>query len=284
MRERIVIEQALSALQAKGLDRLEAQLLTLHVLGLNVEQRSWLLTHNADQLDAQQWERLQSLAQRRLNQEPMAYLTGSQAFYGLTLQVSPQVLVPRPDTETLVDWALERIPKQGARVLDLGTGSGAIALAIKSQRPGAEVFAVDCSATALAVARNNAQGLGLAVTFYAGDWYKALPSGTDLFDCVVANPPYIAQNDRHLRGLWAEPQGALISGADGLDDLRQIITGARRHLRPGAWLLLEHGHEQASAVRNILLEAGLTDAQSRHDIQHIERCSGARAPLEDIPT
>lgn len=278
------LAQALADLQAHGLDRLDAQLLLLHALDLPVTQRGWLLAHDTDVLPATNAERLRALAQRRLAGEPLAYLTGCKAFYGLDLRVTPDVLVPRPDTETLVDWALELLTATAAmaqpagRVLDLGTGSGAIALALKASLPALDVWATDMSPAALAVAQANAQRLLLEVRFSQGSWLAALPADAPLFDCIVSNPPYIADHDPHLPALAFEPPQALSSGADGLDDLRQIITAAPAHLQPGGWLLLEHGYDQAEAVRDLLTQSGFTQVQSRRDLAGIERCSGGRKP------
>jgi len=271
------LAQALAELQQRGLDRLDAQLLLLHVLGQSPTQRGWLLAHDTDPLSPNCATTLNTLAQRRLAGEPLAYITGSKAFYGLELQVSPDVLVPRPDTETLVDWALEVLPgttKPAPRVLDLGTGSGAIALALKATRPALAVWATDMSAAALTVAQANAQRLQLAVTFNQGPWLAALPAGTPRFDAIVSNPPYIAEHDPHLTALGFEPIQALTSGASGLDDLLQIISAAPAHLQPGGWLLLEHGYDQAAAVRQLLTQCGFGQVQSRCDLAGIERCSG----------
>jgi release factor glutamine methyltransferase len=185
------------------------------------------------------------------------------------------VLVPRPDTETLVEWALE-LPPTGLphpAVLDLGTGSGAIALALKAARPAWQVTALDYSADALAVARTNAKRLGLAVHFLQGSWLQGV---AEKFDTIVSNPPYIAADDSHLAALTHEPLQALASGPDGLDDLRAIITQAAAHLHPGGWLLLEHGYDQALAVRGLLTQAGFAEVQSRQDLAGIERCSGGQ--------
>ena len=271
------LAQALAELQQRGLDRLDAQLLLLHVLGQSPTQRGWLLAHDTDPLSPNCATTLNTLAQRRLAGEPLAYITGSKAFYGLELQVSPDVLVPRPDTETLVDWALEVLPAPSSptpRMLDLGTGSGAIALALKATRPALAVWATDMSAAALTVAQANAQRLQLAVTFNQGPWLAALPAGTPRFDAIVSNPPYIAEHDPHLTALGFEPIQALTSGASGLDDLLQIISAAPAHLQPGGWLLLEHGYDQAAAVRQLLTQCGFGQVQSRCDLAGIERCSG----------
>lgn len=277
----LTLSQALHAMQQQGLDRLDAQLLLLHVLGLPDTQRGWLLAHDTDALPAAHAAALQTLAQRRLAGEPLAYLTGRKAFYSLTLHVTPDVLVPRPDTETLVDWALEVLDPAPAsdhapRVVDLGTGSGAIALALKSTQPVLQVWATEASQAALAVAQANARRLQLDVSFHQGNWLAALPATTPCFDCIVSNPPYIAEADAHLSALRFEPTQALTSGSDGLDDLRHIIAQAPAHLQPGGWLLLEHGYDQAPNVRTLLADAGFAQVRSRRDLAGIERCSGGR--------
>ena len=264
---------ALRQLQTGGLPRLEAQMLLLHALGQPPQARAWLLAHDDDALPADAATRLHALATRRLAGEPMAYLTGEKHFHGLRLRVDARVLDPRDDTETLIDWALALLPPDAPRrVLDLGTGSGAIALAIAHARPRARVTATDASADALAVARANAGRLGLALELRHGDWLA--PVAGEVFDLIVSNPPYIAEGDAHLPALAHEPRGALVSGADGLDDLRRIVATAPAHLAPGGWLLLEHGWDQAAAVRALLTDAGFTQVQSRRDLAGIERCSG----------
>jgi release factor glutamine methyltransferase len=270
--------------QSRGLPRLEAQMLLLHALGQPTHARAWLLAHDAGALAPAAAARLQTLAERRLAGEPIAYLTGVKAFYGLELHVDARVLDPRADTETLVDWALELLPPGAARgiaesgatrrVLDLGTGSGAIALAIARHRPEAQVTAVDASADALAVAASNARRLGLAIDWRCGDWLA--PLAGERFDLIVGNPPYIAASDPHLPALMHEPRQALVSGADGLHDIRRIAAGASAHLAPGGWLLLEHGHNQAAAVRGLLAQAGFDCTSTRRDLADIERCSGGR--------
>lgn len=270
------IAQALAWTRAQGLDRLDAQMLVLHALGRAEHERAWLLAHDTDALPDSAYAALQTSVRRRATGEPLAYITGHQAFYSLDLAVDSRVLVPRPDTETLVDWALEVLaPAPGGQVVDLGTGSGAIALALKHSRPSLQVSAVDFSADALTVARANAGRLKLDVTFSQGSW---LDSVQGVFDAIVSNPPYIRSDDRHLAALTHEPLSALASGADGLDDIRTIIQQAPPHLRSGGWLLLEHGYDQALAVRTLLTQAGFDDAQSRRDLAGIERCSGARWP------
>ncbi|WP_279338522.1 peptide chain release factor N(5)-glutamine methyltransferase [Hydrogenophaga taeniospiralis] len=271
---------ALTQAQQRGLDRLDTQMLLLLALGRDMNDRAWLLAHDTDPLPADAADRCADLVRRRLAGEPVAYLAGTKAFFGLDLQVDPRVLVPRPDTETLVQWALDVLapPPAQARFLDLGTGSGAIALAVKAQRPDVAVTATDASADALSVAQANAERLELAVDFHLGSWLDAVPG--QRFDVIASNPPYIAEGDPHLRALEHEPINALTAGADGLDDLRTIIACAHHALHPGGWLLLEHGHDQASAVRGLLSQHGFEAVGSRTDLAGIERCSGARWPQQ----
>lgn len=264
--------QMMAAAAALGVERLDAQLLLLHVLGRASGDRAWLVAHDTDILDGAAWPVFEALCSRRVAGEPVAYLVGEKEFHGLGLQVDARVLVPRPDTETLVEWALHCLQGRAApRVLDLGTGSGAIALAIQHARPDAQVMAVDRSAEALAVARANAQRLGLNVRFAEADWLDG--AGTDL-DLLVSNPPYVAIGDPHLAALRHEPAGALVSGPDGLDDIRRIVEAAPAHLRESGWLLLEHGYDQAAAVRALLMRRGFVQVQSRDDLAGIARCSG----------
>jgi release factor glutamine methyltransferase len=270
------IAQALHAALALGLDRLDAQLLLLHALGKSDTDRAWLLAHDTDLLDADTDAAFLALCERRTTGEPLAYITGQKEFFGLNLQVDPRVLVPRPDTETLVDWALLALTEfKNASVLDLGTGSGAIALALSATRPDLRVHAVDASADALAVARANAQRLHLDVQFRHGSWLEGV---TGLFHVIVSNPPYVAEQDPHLDALQHEPLQALTAGPDGLTDIRQIIQQAWTRLHPGGWLLLEHGYDQAQAVRGLLSDAGFGEVQSRCDLSGIERCSGGQRP------
>ena len=269
---------ALREAQAQGLPRLEAQMLVLLAVARAPHDRAWLMAHDTDALTAPQQAHLASLVARRLAGEPMAYLTGRHEFYGLDLAVDARVLDPRNDTETLVDWGLEVItPLPRPRVADMGTGSGAIALAVASQRRDAEVSAVDASADALAVAQGNAERLGLAVRFLQGDWCAPL-AGEAPFALLLSNPPYIADHDPHLPALRHEPLQALVSGPDGLDDLRRIIAQAPAHLLAGGWLLLEHGWDQAAPVRELLQAQGFEQVQSRKDLAGIERCSGGLWP------
>lgn len=275
--------QALGAAQALGLERLDAQLLLLHALGKPGDARAWLLAHDTDVLPEKAARDFQTMCARRVAGEPLAYIVGSKEFFGLRLQVDARVLVPRPDTETLVDWALELLQAPGMAtapaVVDLGTGSGAIALAIAHslQANGREgqVVAVDASADALEVARENAGRLGLKPDFIQSHWLKKV-SGH--FHLIVSNPPYIASADPHLEALAYEPLSALAAGPDGLDDIREIVWQAPGHLPPGGWLLLEHGYDQAEAVCALLAQAGFVQVQNRLDLAGIARCSGGQWP------
>ena len=270
----MTLAQALTAATALGLERLDAQLLLLQAIGRPETDRAWLLAHDADLLEATGKDSFLQLCQRRAAGEPLAYIAGHKEFFGLRLAVDKRVLVPRPDTETLVDWALEILPPQStARVIDLGTGSGAIALCIKKHRPGATVEALDASEGALEVAEANAIALGLEVAFRRASWLDATDSRYDL---IVSNPPYVAEDDPHLAALAHEPLGALAAGSDGLDDIRAIIGQAPSHLSRGGWLLLEHGWDQAEPVRRLLAATGFGRVNSRRDIQGIERCTGGQ--------
>ncbi len=272
----LTVAVALATARTMGVDRLDAQLLLAHLLN---RPRSWLLAHDDALLAADQWLLFQGQLARRAGGEPLAYLQGEKEFHGLTLSVNPAVLVPRPDTEVLVDWALELLDgalgRVGSpRVADLGTGSGAIALAVKTGRPQASVLATDNSPSALAVAEANAHRLGLDVGFAAGSWWAALPGRC--FHLVLSNPPYIAAGDPHLPALHHEPAQALTPGGDGLGALQQIVHGAPPHLLAGGWLLLEHGFDQAEAVQQLLLDEGFTDVETRHDLGGQPRCTGAQ--------
>jgi len=268
----LTVTLALQEAARGGVERLEAQLLLLHALGRTAQERAWLVAHDKETLSVNMQQVWQDALRRRLAGEPLPYITGWAAFYGLELQVDARVLCPRADTETLVEWALKLLPV-AARAIDLGTGSGAIALALKQQRPDVHMDARDLSAEALAVAQANAQRLGLDIAFSQGAWLEGL---ADAFDVIVSNPPYIADADPHLAALAYEPLQALTSGPDGLDDLRAIIAQAPACLKPDGWLLLEHGYDQAEAVRQLLQAKGFVDVQSRQDLAGIERCSGGR--------
>ena len=270
------LAQALAQAHTLGLARIDAQLLRLHAVGRPDAGRAWLLAHDSDAMDEALHTQFIALCQRRLAGEPVAYLTGRKEFYGLPLQVDARVLDPRPDTETLVEWALEVIaPLASPRVVDLGTGSGAIALALQSQRTDAQVLAVDASTDALAVALANAERLGLPVQFHQANWLAGVEGP---FDAIVSNPPYIPSADPHLAALTHEPLQALVSGADGLEDLRTIVAQAPTHLRPGGWLLLEHGYDQAEAVQALLATQGFVQVQSRNDLAGVARCTGGQWP------
>ena len=262
--------------RSQGVDRLDAQLLLAHHLGVG---RAWLIAHDGDQVAAHRAAGFQRDVVERARGTPLAYLTGVREFHGMALKVTPAVLVPRPDTEVLVDWALDWLAANRpapcrATVLDLGTGSGAIALATARACPRAAVTAVDCSDAALAVARSNAAALGLDVECLQGDWFG--PVGGRRFDLVLSNPPYIDGDDPHLSALHAEPLSALSPGPDGLDALRRIIGSAGRYLVPGGALMLEHGHRQAAAVRDALVQAGFDEVQTLRDLGGNERCTGGR--------
>ena len=256
------------------LDPLENRILLCHATGLT---RVQLITQGDRPLTPDEAARLDDLVARRLRGEPIAYIVGRREFFGLDFQVGPAVLIPRPDTELIVELALERLPRQAPRLLDMGTGSGAIAVAVAHTRPDAAVTALDVSPDALAVAQANAAANGARVRFLHSNWFDALAAG-EIFDVIASNPPYIAAGDDHLAqgDLRFEPVGALTDHADGLSALRTIIAGSPRHLVPGGWLLLEHGYDQAEAVRALLADAGYTEVQSWCDLAGIERVSGGR--------
>ena len=264
----------LGALQARlPLDPLENRILLCHALGLT---RVGLITQSERTLSAAEAGALASLVERRLKGEPIAYIVGRREFFGLDFLVTDAVLIPRPDTELLVELALERLPAR-ARVLDMGTGSGAIAVALAHARPDAQVTALDASEAALDVARTNAAANGATVRFLHSDWFGEL--GTEVFDLIVSNPPYIAAGDVHLAqgDLRFEPLGALTDRADGLSALRIIAAGARKHLAAHGWLLMEHGYDQAAQVRELLAAHRFAEVQSWRDLSGIERASGGRA-------
>jgi release factor glutamine methyltransferase len=272
------IDAALAGARARGLDRLDAQLLLGHILQ---RPRAWLIAHGDAPLDAPLAASFDALCVRRAAGEPFAYLVGEREFHGMTLAVNEAVLVPRPDTETLVDWALALLEgdlagRDRPAVVDLGTGSGAIALAVKKGCPRAEVWAGERSVAALAVARENGRRLGLDVRFAEGDWWAALPAGAPPFDLVVSNPPYIAANDPHLQALAHEPHAALVAADEGLADIARIAADAPARMSPGGWLLFEHGWTQAEAVVEVLTSAGFSAVETRQDIEGRPRCTGGR--------
>ena len=258
-------------LAAGWLPALEARILLGHALGMT---RVQLVTQSARALTADDARALCALFARRRAGEPIAYLTGEREFFGLTFSVTPEVLIPRHETELLVELALERLPKNGS-ALDLGTGSGAIAVSLAHARPDTALLATDASAAALEVARANAARNGVTLRFALSDWYSNIEGQ---FDLIVSNPPYIAAGDPHLSqgDLRFEPASALTDDADGLTDLAAIIDGAPSRLHPGGWLLMEHGYDQSSIVRHMLQQEGWTDVQSWPDLAGIERVSGGR--------
>ncbi len=274
------VGQSLAGARAAGVDKLDADLLLLAARGVDAAalhaSRSWLPAHDTDALPLDVLAIYRSFLERRLAGEPLAYIVGGKEFYGLPLMVDARVLVPRPDTETLVDWTLELYPDAAApacRLLDLGTGSGAIALALKHMRPSWTIDAVDASSAALAVAAANADRLQLPLTLLHGPWFAPVQAR---YDCIVSNPPYVAEADPHLPALMHEPMSALTSGPDGLNDIRLIVAGAPAHLLPGGHLLLEHGHDQGPAVQVLLAAAGFETLPSRHDLAGHWRCTAGQ--------
>lgn len=271
----MTVGQALAAAQ---IEPREARLLLAEASGFS---QASVIAHTERELPADVAERFAAMAARRRAGEPIAYITGRREFYGLALAVGPAVLIPRPETELLVELALERLPAESdAAVLELGTGSGAIALALKRLRRRARVVAVEASAAALEFARRNGARLGLEVAFRHGRWFE--PVEGERFALIVANPPYVAAGDPHLaRGdLRFEPRSALAAGEDGLDAIREIARGAPAHLAPGAWLLLEHGMGQERAVRSLLAGAGLEAITTWPDLAGIARVTGGRLKSE----
>lgn len=254
-----------------GVDRLDATLLVARHLS---RPRVWVLAHADAPVD--DTDALMALLKRRAAGEPLAYLTGEREFHGLSLRVTPDVLVPRPDTETLVDWALELLAAQPRPwVVDLGTGSGAIALAIKHRCPNAQVHASDASPAALSIARSNGDRLALEVTWHVGNWWQPFET-TRPFDLAVANPPYVAPEDPHLAALRHEPISALVAQRAGLADLECIVDGAIARLAPGGWLMLEHGQDQAAGVCEHLNRTGFTEIETRKDLAGRPRVSAGR--------
>jgi release factor glutamine methyltransferase len=263
------------SLAASGLIPFEAKILLGHVL---LRDRAWIAAHGDQPMTASDAKAFDALARRRRDGEPIAYLTGRREFYGLDLEVTPDVLIPRPETELLVELALVRIEaNEHTQVLDLGSGSGAIALAIASERPHSAVLGVDVSAAAVALARRNASRLNVGnAAFIESDWFSAVPKKR--YDAIIANPPYVAAGDEHMRqgDLRFEPPAALTAGADGLNAIRSIIAGAATYLSPEAWLLIEHGYDQADAVLAMLRDAQFSDVQSRRDLAGIPRTALGR--------
>lgn len=263
-----------SVMTQSGLPLLEARMIVGHVLGVS---RAWMIAHDTDAMAADRLPQVQDMFKRRLAGEPMAYILGEREFMGLVFKTTPSVLIPRPDTELLVETAINLVQDQaGATVLDMGTGSGAIAVSIAHYCPQAKVMASDNSAQALAIARENAHNLGVPLVLVESDWYEQIPSGK--FNLIVSNPPYIHHADRHLEqgDLRFEPQQALTDFSDGLAAIRVIIAGAGVFLHEGGWLWLEHGWDQAENVRSLLIKAGFVNVDSRKDLSGIERISGGQ--------
>lgn len=281
-RDKAALEAALGLEAATA--RIEVQMLLQHVCGVS---RAFLIAHPEWVPPPEQEAAYRALLQRRLDGEPLAYLLGEREFFGLSFQVSPATLIPRPDTELLVELALQRLSEpsrtgdmQPTRILDLGTGSGAIALSVAHARPDLDVTAVDASIAALEVARENARRLDLRnVRLLPSDWFSAL--GSERYDLILSNPPYIAADDPHLAqgDLRFEPGSALASGADGLDDIRRIVALAPAHLNAGGWLMFEHGYDQAERARKLLDAGGFAEVFSARDLAGIERVSGGRHGL-----
>lgn len=285
------IKQALQAAQSgksgQLIDRLDAQLLLLHTLGKSPKDRAWLLAHDDDVLSPELLTSFQQLSQRRAAGEPLAYIVGFKEFFGLNLRVDARVLVPRPDTETLVLWSLDVLeqlyqdaaPDFKPQILDLGTGSGAIAIALahslKAAGRLAMVSALDASVDALVVAAENARLLQLDISFAKSHWFEKVNGQHHV---IVSNPPYIANADPHLKALAHEPLTALTAGNDGLNDIRQIVNDAPKHLHKDGWLLLEHGYDQADEVCALLKQGGFEQVESQLDLADIRRCSGGRWP------
>ncbi|HEV2321196.1 MAG TPA: peptide chain release factor N(5)-glutamine methyltransferase [Gammaproteobacteria bacterium] len=253
--------------------RLDAELLLAHALG---KRRSYLRAYPEKHLDAPALQAFRRLLAARKGGEPIAYLTSKREFWSLPLKVTPATLIPRHETELLVELALQRIPQSAAwRLLDLGTGSGAVALALACERPHCRITATDLSMAALAVAADNTADLGFGnVELLTGDWFA--PLGERRFHLIVSNPPYVREDDPHLRmgDVRFEPRSALTAGSDGLRDLSRIIASAPSYLEQGAWILLEHGHDQGAAVRALLSEHGFRDVATSRDMQGVERVSG----------
>jgi release factor glutamine methyltransferase len=256
----------------------DAAVLLRHITG---RDPAYLIAHPETLLRAQEHASYKALVGRRVRGEPVAYLAGEREFYGRPFKVTPAVLIPRPETELLVDLALERISRDAsARVLDAGTGSGCVAIAIASERSRSKVLALDQSVAALSVARRNAVALGAGnVAFLESDWFRAL--GDERFDLVVSNPPYVAQGDPHLQqgDVRFEPRTAFEAGTDGLSAIRQLVSGARLHLVAGGWLLFEHGHDQGAPSRSLLEAAAFEEIFSARDLAGLERVTGGRLTM-----
>lgn len=270
------VAELLAEARSAGLDRLDAQVLLAHHLS---RPRAWVVANDDAPIVPVTLQKLRADIVRRAAGAPLAYLTGQREFHSLRLRVTPDVLVPRPETEVLVGWALELLggvlaAVEAPAVIDLGTGSGAVALAVRAHCPRARVLATDASATALAVAQQNSAALGLALGFGVGNWWGAAAGAC--FHLALSNPPYLAAGDPHLAALTHEPMSALTAGSDGLDAIRVIVAGAASHLEVDGWLLLEHGHDQRQAVADLLEQQGFSNIACRRDLAGLPRCSGGR--------
>ncbi len=270
MEHSVTVASALAAVRRR-FDDVDGRALLRYVLGVGDAQ---MIAHSGRRLTPMEQQRFEYITTRRAAGEPLAYLVGEREFFSRAFKVTSEVLIPRPETELLVESALEHIPThQPCRVLDLGTGSGCVAVSIGLERPLARVIATDISAAALKIARDNAHAHGCTnVEFVRGDWLK--PFGGESFDIIVSNPPYVATDDWHLSSLRFEPARALVSGEDGLDAIRAIIEAAPQYLAEDGWLAFEHGHDQAKCCRMLLTAAGLKDIFSRRDLASIERIGG----------
>lgn len=265
------IQEAI-AQASKRIDRFEAKLLLAHCLGVG---RTYLITHDKDCLPPTVLQRYEGCVRARENRMPVPYITGTQEFFGRSFSVTPDVLIPRPDTETLIEFILERISGKGPlSLLDLGTGSGCIAITLALENPSLEVTATDINEKSLAVAKNNATQLGATISFFLGDWFKALTSPRK-FDLIVSNPPYIDSQDKHLENLPFEPIGALTDGFDGLSHIRHLITEAPKYLRHGGLLAFEHGWDQAQDVRSLFSNTLWTDVVTIKDLGGNDRVTAA---------
>jgi len=287
------IYQALDRAKSLGLEVFDRQILLLHCLGQSTHNKAFLISHDLDSLTREQELKFNELIQRCSAGEPVSYLIGVKEFFGLDFKVSPATLIPRPDTETLVDWALECIKQDfknsdntnsPRKILDLGTGSGCIAISLGISIKNAQVWATDLSETALEVARENASTHRLKINFCQGFWFEALGNAQvkTPFDLIVSNPPYIAEQDPHLADLTFEPKGALVSGKNGLDAFKIILGSAPQYLKPGGWLLFEHGYDQGETLRSLFVEHGFESVQSRMDLAGICRCTGGIRPKNGI--
>jgi release factor glutamine methyltransferase len=270
---RLNVAAALAQARARGIALLDARLMLARLMAAS---RTWLIGHDEAFLEADVASHWRAWLERRAGGEPLAYLLGQKEFRGLLLDVTPAVLIPRPETELLIDWADALLGDSGSRksVVDLGTGSGAIALAIKQAHPNTRVVATDTSPAALAVAQGNAERLSLSVEFIEASWWQGLEGRR--FDLVLANPPYVREDDPALDALGHEPRAALTPGGDGFGALAAIIAGAAGHLNAKGWLVLEHGFDQAEPVRALLRQAGFEDIETRRDLAGHARATGAR--------